>query len=93
MPQGSPDFECDCHLYCSEGERQQDCVTAEVNYSGELGWPVGRHTDSVNEGDDILHRVRYCSTHGKYIYKTQVIVPINWKEYYSTRLPEHLRTG
>ena len=93
VQQGSPDFECDCHLYCSDGERPQDCSVTEVNHTGDLGWPFGRHGEDLQEGDDVLHRVRYCSTHDKYIYKTQVIVPIDWKEYYSRRLPRHLRTG
>ncbi len=92
VPQGNPDAECWCHLFCSEGDRPQDCSVAIVNYTGDLGWPVGSHQNSENEGDDILHRVRYCSTHDNYIYKTQIIIPVNWKKWYRSRAPARIRT-
>ena len=52
---------------------------------------MGGHYDSEDEGDDVLHRVRYCSTHDKYIYKMAVQLVIDWDDYLSRRLPEHLR--
>jgi len=92
VPQGNPDAECDCHLFCSDGDEPSDCSMTIVNYTGPLGWPVGSHQDSDNEGDDILHRTYYCSTHGKYTYKTQVVIPVDWDKWYSRRAPAKFRT-
>lgn len=92
VPQGNPDAECDCHLWCSEGEQPSDCSMTIVNYTGPLGWPVGTHQNSENEGDDILHRTYFCSIHNKYTYKQQIVIPFNWKKWYSTRASARIRT-
>lgn len=92
VPQGNPDAECDCHLWCSEGDEPSDCSMTIVNYTGPLGWPVGSHQNSENEGDDILHRTYYCSIHKKYTYKQQIQIPVDWKKWYSTRASARIRT-
>jgi hypothetical protein len=78
---------CDCHLYCSKGDRPIDCSTTSVNWSGQLGWPAGAHQNSVQEGDDVRHRVRYCATHDLYIYKTPVFLEVDMS-FFERRLPK-----
>lgn len=97
IPAGSPGVFCDCHLYCSSGDKPRDCSTSEYNYSGPLGWPAGSHQGAYDEGDDIRHRARYCSTHGKYIYKTPVFLEADYSQLKDRyRLPKkyrNLRSG
>ena len=91
IQQGTPDITCNCHLYCSDGDKPSDCSTTLVTDNVQLGWPRGLHVDAENEGDDVMHRVRYCSTHSKYIYKTPVLIPANWDEWFSKRAPRKFR--
>ena len=81
--------ECDCHLYCSEGSKPHDCSTTAVNWNGQLGWPNGSHQGALNGGDDVRHRVRYCSTHEKYIYRTPVFLEAE-SSFFESRLPKRL---
>lgn len=91
IQQGTPGITCNCHLYCSQGTKPSDCSTTLVTDNVQLGWPIGIHVDAENEGDDVMHRVRYCSTHKKYIYKTPVWIEADWDEYYSKRAPRKFR--
>lgn len=81
VPWGQDGVECNCHKWCSEGDKETDCSWQEYNYTGSLGWPHGAHTNRENEGDDLLHRVGYCSTHKKYTYKVPLFLEVNWKEW------------
>ena len=89
--QGEQEAECNCHLYCSQGTKPSDCATSLVTLNHEANPSFGLHTGDYAEGDDVMHRVRYCSTHGKYIYKTQVIIPVDWKVFLSRRAKPSLR--
>lgn len=84
------EVECVCHLYCDYGSDPKDCSTAPYDYSGSLGYPAGMHTDASDNGDDLLHRARYCSTHEQYIYKDAVQIPVD-RSLFKVRLPEHQR--
>lgn len=88
---GVPEVKCDCHLYCSSGDKPSDCSVTEYNYTGQLGWPVGAHLNRENEGDDVLHRTFYCSTHNKYIYKEPIWLEVDYKRFERERLPKKLR--
>jgi len=88
---GSPGVYCICHLYCEDGDKPEDCSTVSAAYEGQLGWPVGAHTETESGGEDVLHRVRYCSTHNKYIYKTAVWVEPDWDSWWRSRAPKKLR--
>jgi hypothetical protein len=48
------------------------------------------HTNASDNGDDILHRRRYCSVHGQYIYKDAVQIPVE-QNLFKERLPFQLR--
>lgn len=91
VPQYSPGRYCDCHLYCSSGDKPSDCSMTTYNWSGQLGWPVGAHQNSGNEGDDVLHRTYYCSTHSKYTYKMPVFIEADWKKWRRKRAKERFR--
>lgn len=81
---------CDCHLYCSSGDKPIDCSVASVNWNAQFGWPAGAHGTDAQEGDDVRHRVRYCSTHDKYIYKVPLFLEFDRDSYLKQRLPKHL---
>lgn len=87
---GQAEVECDCHLYCDMGSKPSDCSLTKQNYTGKLGYPTGVHTDSSNGGDDVLHRVYYCSTHGHYTYKQAVQIEVT-PTMFSGRLPKKHR--
>jgi len=91
----NPYIECDCHLYCSDGSEVSDCSVSltPYNWSGQLGWPEGADLDSEDEGDDVLHRAYYCSTHGKYIEKTPVIIEVDWDGWFDERAKPRYRLG
>ena len=91
LPLGSPGIECTCHLYCPYGTKPQDCNVTEVNYSGKLNWPTGLHNDPEQEGEDILHRTYYCSTHDVYYYKTPIWIEADSQKWFSRRAPKKHR--
>jgi hypothetical protein len=86
--EGQEEADCDCHLYCSEGSKPSDCNVSTTNFpdnlSGTLNlkWPLGVHDNNPNEGQDVMHRVRYCSIHDKYIMKVPILVkPMEGERY------------
>lgn len=92
IPWAHPGVKCNCHLFCSSGDKPSDCsVTYPYNYSGQLKWPVGAHLKREDEGDDVLHRTGYCNTHKKFIYKEPIYVEVDWKRFKKERLPKKLR--
>jgi len=91
VPQGTPDILCNCHLYCSQGTKPSDCNVTDAYWAGQLGYPTGLHVNAEDLGDDVMHRVRYCSTHDEYIYKTPVLIPCDWQKWFSRRAPKALR--
>jgi len=52
-----------------------------------MGWPAGAHGVDLQEGDDVRHRMRYCSTHDKYIYRQPVFLEVD-SSFFKTRLPK-----
>lgn len=90
---GQPYRDCNCHLYCEDGTKPNDCTVSLESFSGQLGWPRHLRTGkSLQEGgDDEMHRVRYCSVHSKYIYKVPILVSCNWERWFSKRAPKRLR--
>lgn len=72
--EGQEEADCNCHMYCSEGSKPTDCNTVPCTFSGSLKWPLGIHDNNPDEGQDVLHRVRYCNTHGKFIMKVGLLV-------------------
>lgn len=91
VSEGTDSAECNCHLYCSSGDKPADCALADITLDHEVGYPYGMHTGDYQEGDDVLHRVHYCGTHGKYIYKTPIIIPVDWSSFMSKRAPTRLK--
>jgi len=99
--QGEQEAECNCHLYCSQGTKPSDCSTSLVTFNHEASPPYGAHlgdpdedNSKINrpvEGKGVMHRQRYCSTHGKYIYKIPIIIPVEWDSFLSRRVKPHLR--
>ena len=93
IPLGHQEIDCNCHLFCPDGDEPSDCTVTTVSYSGSLGWPVGLHNDPVDEGEDVLNRTYYCSTHSKYYYKTPIILDADWQRWFSRRAPKKFRMG
>lgn len=94
IPLGNPDIECNCHLYCQEGELPSDCsVTWPYEQTVNWNWPRGLKTGRSDYGDSQYRAMGYCSTHENYYYKDKVIVDANWQEWNSRRAPKKLRMG
>jgi len=89
--QGTPDVECNCHLYCEDGDKPSDCSVTKVSFEGEFGWPEGLHVGADNNSDDVMHLTYYCSTHSKYSFKQKVVIPLDWDRWFSKRAPRKLR--
>ncbi len=89
---GEPDIECNCHLYCDDGDKPSDCtVTWPYEWNGQLGGFTGLHTGAVDESDRKHEAMGYCSTHSKYYYKDKVVIDLDWEKYFSHRAPRELR--
>ena len=91
--EGEPEVDCNCHLYCEDGDKPADCTVTLESFSGQLGWPRNLRTGVTLQegGEDEMHRVRYCSEHSKYIYKVPITVPCEWGKWYSQRAKPKLR--
>lgn len=89
---GTPDIECDCHLYCDEGSQLGDCVvTWPYEWSGQLGGFQGLAIGS-DTADAAQHRaLGYCSTHDRYYYKDKVLIDLDWEAYFRSRPSRKLR--
>ena len=74
LPQYSPGVECNCHLWCPDGNKQSDCALTDASYSGTLKWPVGLDLGDKEEGSDVLHRTYYCSVHKRYSYREPIFL-------------------
>lgn len=94
VPQGQPDAECTCHLYCDYGFEIGDCVvTWPVNWSGQLGWPTGLAVEALDNSDHMYRAMGYCTTHSRYYYKDKVTVEVDWDAWLSNRAPKELRSS
>jgi len=91
---GEPDAECNCHLYCTQGDSPKDCsVTWPYEWSGELKYPLGLQTNPPNRGAEKYRAMGYCSTHDEYYYKDKIVVELDWGAYFSKRAPKRLRAS
>lgn len=96
FPEGIDEIDCNCHLYCDEGSKPSDCATILVSAGtpvqaglGDLKWPLGIHDNPICGGEDVMHRLRYCNTHGKYIEKPPLLVKCMEGERYSRQYRWH----
>lgn len=91
VTQGTPDIECNCHLYCTQGDKPSDCSVTAQNYNGPLKWPAGLDTGKDDAEDDILHRTYYCTTHDEYYTKVPILLECDWDKWFGRRAPKRLR--
>lgn len=91
--EGQTEVDCNCHLYCEDGDKPADCSVATQSFDGQLGWPRHLRTGLSLQatGDNELDQVRYCSTHDKYIYKVPITIPCDWRQWYSRRAKPRYR--
>jgi len=90
------EIDCDCHMYCDLGDKPSDCVTILVSAGtpvqagiGTVKWPFGIHDNPEQGGQDVLHRVRYCTTHDRYIEKPPLLVKCFEGDRYPSRYRWH----
>ena len=93
VPQGTPDIVCNCHLYCSQGDKPSDCNVTPVTSGVQLGWPTGLHVGEDDDRDDIMHVTYYCSVHKEYYDKVPITINCDWEKWYSRRAPKKLRVS
>ena len=91
VPQGTPDMDCNCQLYCTQGNKPSDCSVARYTQNLRYKWPAGLHTDAPDKGDDVAHITYYCSVHDEYYYKVPILIPCDWERWFSRRAPKRLR--
>lgn len=91
LQQGTPDIVCNCHLFCTQGNKPSDCSVTPYTSNLQYGWPAGLHIDAKDEGDDVAHITYYCSTHDEYYYKVPILIEANWERWFSRRAPKELR--
>jgi len=75
---GTPDIVCDCHKYCSQGDKPADCSVTTVKWEGELGWPRGLHRSEAEHDSDRPCHTYYCSVHDEYYDKVPVLIDVDW---------------
>ena len=94
-PQGTDAIDCNCHLFCEDGEKPSDCSVTKVNFRNQttlqVGYPTGLHNAPADESDDPFHITYHCSTHDKYYYKVPIMIPCDWDRWFSHRAPKELR--
>jgi len=80
------EVDCNCHLYCEDGSKPSDCTTVEVTAAqmGDMKWPLGIHDHPACGGEDVMHRVRWCSTHSHFIMKPPILVKCMEGDRYSS---------
>jgi len=92
IPQYSPGVECNCHLWCDEGNKPSDCSLTLVTGETQLGWPAGMNLGEADEGSDVMHRRYYCSVHKRYSYREPVFLEVDNKEWQKRKkLPSRMR--
>jgi len=90
VSQGTPDIICNCHLYCEDGSRPEDCTLTPATVTGNLTPFLGLHLGH-SDSDDVLHRRYYCSVHDKYSYKQPVLIEVDSEAWFSKRAPSNMR--
>ena len=96
--QGEPDVECTwCTRFCEDGSQPSDCTLVDHTsatydaWRGLYNWPQGMHSNRSKVQEDTAGRVKYCTTHGKFVTKIPFLVKVPWSKYKRRRLPKHLR--
>ena len=95
---GESDAECwRCSQVCEEGAEYGDCTLIDARaasapgWKGTFNWPQGMHLGRSKADDKVPNRVWYCTTHGHFVDKVPVLVPVPWQKYQTRRLPKQLR--
>ena len=76
VPDDSVEQQCNCHLYCEDGDKPTDCAMTAVTFNQQVGWPVGMRPTEDSGCDNIMARTYYCSTHNKYSSKRPVLIEV-----------------
>ncbi len=77
---GDSDVQCNCHLYCPEGNKPSDCSITQVSGNFRYNWPKGVHGGSNDESDNEHAITQYCSVHDYYFSKAEVVVSVDWSK-------------
>ena len=91
--QGDSSVDCNCHLYCPNGTKPNDCTITAVSGDITLNWPRGVHGGVVDESDDVHRVTHYCSVHAYYFSKSAIAVPVDWSMLSRRAKPERRYFG
>jgi len=89
--QGEPEIDCNCHLFCSQGDEPSDCSVTKQSANVQFGWPAGMDTGADDDRDKVLDVTYYCSTHDEYYTKVPISIECDWEKWFSRRAPKRLR--
>ena len=92
--QGQDEVQCNCHEYCRDGDKPQDCTLIDARsgtvdaWDGKYGWPQGMHLSDEHDGADVKARITFCTTHGNYVSKVPLTIDVDWTK---ARLSDSLK--
>ena len=82
--QGQDEVQCNCHEYCEDGDKPQDCTLVDASsgtydvWNQTWSWPQGMHLSDELNGKDVTARIKYCTTHDKYVNKVPLTIDVLW---------------
>lgn len=88
--------DCNCHTYCDEGDKPSDCTLIAASaapyaaWNGTYKWPSGMHLTG-DVGDDVMSRLKWCTTHERWVDKVPLLIPCDWKQWFSRRASREMR--
>jgi hypothetical protein len=93
---GMDAVDCNCHEYCEEGEKPGDCTLVAASaapndaWNGTYNWPQGMHLSGAT-GEDVTSRLKWCTTHSKWVTKVPILIPCDWDRWFSRRAKREFR--
>jgi len=95
---GQDEVQCNCHEYCIDGDKPQDCTLIDSRsgtvdaWDGQYGWPQGMHLSQSHNGADVKARIKYCTVHGNYVNKVPLTIPVERNRRVQNELKWHRGT-
>jgi len=93
---GVDSINCNCHLYCEEGDKPSDCTLIAASaapydaWNGRYDWPHGMHL-AGSTGDDVTSRLKWCTTHSKWVDKVPMLIPCDWQGWFTRKIPAEMK--
>lgn len=93
---GVESVDCNCHEYCDEGDKPSDCTLIAASsapydaWTGLHNWPQGMHLTG-DVGEDVKSRLKWCTTHERWVDKVPILIPCDWGRWFSREIPDEMK--